>query len=310
MGMATPPRKPIPTATELLVLDRSRRRCALCFQLNGDLTEKHGQIAHLDQNPANFAEDNLAFLCLTHHSIYDSKTRQHKNYTMAEAKKARDDLHRSIELGRHLSATAIAPMYTENDRQIMTGIERKLTGRPIHFYRTNDFSHSFRWSDVEPVIAIAELSEGAEHEFLDHELELQRKVLVETAVAFAKAVSINTFPSDHNMNFNGISNDWTEDERDRAIDEMNTAATTFCAAYDALIRMARRKLGLQASGNKRELWTTNLQAEEWPNHHTSLRISVLTRSIHTYAAEAQLRVDEISPLRCTRWRPSQDLLPG
>jgi hypothetical protein len=97
--------------------------------------------------------------------------------------------------------------------------------------------------------AIAELSEGAEHEFLDHELELQRKVLVETAVAFAKAVSINTFPSDHNMNFNGISNDWTEDERDRAIDEMNTAATTFCAAYDALIRMARRKLGLQASGN-------------------------------------------------------------
>ena len=49
--------------------------------------------------------------------------------------------------------------------------------------------------------------------------------------------------------FNRISNDWTDDERDRAIDEMNTAGTTFCAAYDALVRVARRKLVLPPSGN-------------------------------------------------------------
>jgi hypothetical protein len=72
-------RKPTPRAIELAVLNRSRRRCALCFYLHNDTREKHGQIAHLDQDPLNFAKDNLAFMCLEHHSLYDSKTSQHKN---------------------------------------------------------------------------------------------------------------------------------------------------------------------------------------------------------------------------------------
>ena len=40
-------RRHIPGDIELRVLNRSRRRCALCFQLNGDLTEKYGQIANV-----------------------------------------------------------------------------------------------------------------------------------------------------------------------------------------------------------------------------------------------------------------------
>lgn len=51
------------------------------FHLDGDLKEKHGQIAHLDGNRSNRAKDNLAFICLPHHSVFDSTTRQHKNYT-------------------------------------------------------------------------------------------------------------------------------------------------------------------------------------------------------------------------------------
>jgi len=49
-------RKRTPGDIELRVLDRSRRRCTLCFHLSGDSTEKHGQIAHLDDNPANYAD--------------------------------------------------------------------------------------------------------------------------------------------------------------------------------------------------------------------------------------------------------------
>jgi hypothetical protein len=131
----------------------------------------------------------------------------------------------------------------------MAGIESQLTGRPIHFYRTNDFSHSFRWSDIEPVISILESSHGAEYEFLDRELEPQRTAFIEAADAFVRAVSLNTFPSDHNMDFNRVSTDWTGAERASAIEEMNAAGTTFCAAYDSLIRVARRKLGAQARGD-------------------------------------------------------------
>jgi hypothetical protein len=60
--MPKEPQKPIPKPTELLILDMSRHRC-------GDLTEKKGQIAHPDQNPANVSDVNPAWLYLEHHHV-------------------------------------------------------------------------------------------------------------------------------------------------------------------------------------------------------------------------------------------------
>jgi hypothetical protein len=58
----------------------------------------------LDRNPANCAEDNLAFLCLPHHDDYDTKRRQTKNLTEHEVKTARDRLYAFIEAGGDLAA--------------------------------------------------------------------------------------------------------------------------------------------------------------------------------------------------------------
>jgi hypothetical protein len=80
-------------------LTQSLRRCALCFHLHKDTQEKKGQIAHLDRRRSNSTEDNLVFLCLSHHSDYDSTTSQHKNYTIAEVKDARDALYRWVKRG-------------------------------------------------------------------------------------------------------------------------------------------------------------------------------------------------------------------
>ncbi|MDP2254998.1 MAG: hypothetical protein Q8K05_02895 [Polaromonas sp.] len=68
------------------MLVRSRRRCALCYGLKGDFTEKIGQIAHIDQNRSNDSLANLSWLCFEHHSLYDSSTSQHKNYQATEIK--------------------------------------------------------------------------------------------------------------------------------------------------------------------------------------------------------------------------------
>jgi hypothetical protein len=92
----------IPEHVQHRVLDRSRRRCALCVHFDNDSGQKEGQIAHLDRDPSNFAEDNLAFLCLPHHNDYDTKRRQTKNLTIREAKTARDRLYDFIEKGRDL----------------------------------------------------------------------------------------------------------------------------------------------------------------------------------------------------------------
>src|SRR5215472_11652743 len=120
-------RKRTPGPTELSILDKSRRRCALCFQLVGDLSEKHGQIAHLDGDPANPAEDNLAWLCLEHHSTYDSRTSQHKNYTMTEVKSARTRLYKAIENDEHLTGGKGAAGGIETDRAQLADLVATMT---------------------------------------------------------------------------------------------------------------------------------------------------------------------------------------
>lgn len=86
----------LPESVETLVLTRSRRRCCICFGLEGDFSQKRGQIAHLDRDPANNAFENLAFLCLDHHDEYDSRTSQSKGLREKEAKVHREALYAGV----------------------------------------------------------------------------------------------------------------------------------------------------------------------------------------------------------------------
>ncbi|WP_155644451.1 HNH endonuclease [Burkholderia anthina] len=89
-------RKRIPDDVQAHVLTRSRRRCCICYGLNRDTSIKQGQIAHIDQDSANAAEDNLVFLCMPCHDKYDSITRQSKNFTAAEIRHFRDELDQAL----------------------------------------------------------------------------------------------------------------------------------------------------------------------------------------------------------------------
>ena len=89
-------RAEIPPGTLERVLVQSRRRCCLCAYIDGDWRQKRGQVAHLDGNPANPAFANLVWLCLDHHSEYDSRTSQHKNYQVQEVRSHRDRMYREI----------------------------------------------------------------------------------------------------------------------------------------------------------------------------------------------------------------------
>ncbi|MFZ1414216.1 MAG: hypothetical protein WAS73_06515 [Defluviicoccus sp.] len=89
-------RKPLANAVETEILVSCRRRCCLCFFLDGDERQKAGQIAHIDRDRTNNAAVNLAFLCLRHHDQYDSSTSQSKGITQGEI------LHAKGELIRHM----------------------------------------------------------------------------------------------------------------------------------------------------------------------------------------------------------------
>lgn len=90
-------RKRIPRAVQHAVLIKCRRRCALCFYFETDTRTKDGQIAHVDRNPENNAEENLVFLCLEHHDKYDTKPSQSKSFQPEEVRTAKDELENAVK---------------------------------------------------------------------------------------------------------------------------------------------------------------------------------------------------------------------
>ena len=89
-------RKKTSPAIEARVLTQSRRRCALCVGLDGDFSQKIGQIDHLDGDPSNDCFENLVFLCLEHHAQKSSKSTQSKGFTNLEIREYRDRLYRRL----------------------------------------------------------------------------------------------------------------------------------------------------------------------------------------------------------------------
>jgi hypothetical protein len=85
------PRKTFPPSVETSVLVKCRRRCALCYGLNNDSAEKRGQLAHID-DPEDIDEKNAAWLCIPHHELYDSTSRQAKGYTPGELRSHQEAL--------------------------------------------------------------------------------------------------------------------------------------------------------------------------------------------------------------------------
>ena len=89
-------REKVPSAATTEVLTLSRRRCCICFCLEGDSGVKtDGQIAHVDRNPANGNVENLVYLCLRHHDLYDTVRSQSKGITVSEIKYYRAELYRN-----------------------------------------------------------------------------------------------------------------------------------------------------------------------------------------------------------------------
>jgi len=89
-------RAPIPDYVREEILRRCRRRCCMCFGLNGDLSVKEGQLAHLDRDRANPQIDNLAFLCQGCHTLYDTKNNRVQGFTSGEIRHYRDRLYAAL----------------------------------------------------------------------------------------------------------------------------------------------------------------------------------------------------------------------
>jgi hypothetical protein len=242
-----PPRAATAPDVETEVFANSRRRCALCFYLDGDLEEKHGQVAHLDKDRSNSKIDNLAFLCLPHHSIFDSTNSQHKNYTIKEAKLAREQLYQAIAAGKHLT-------YKKGDPKPQPGLAADTktldaltdlmasTGTMAWLRDANFDGWSYEWNRIQGLGAFAQ-QQGPEHEFIDAELEALRKSFHAAASKFVWLLATETFSLGNGRS--GIPHEWEfrQPERlRRVVTQLHDGADLVCQTYDDLVRAAKRKL--------------------------------------------------------------------
>lgn len=247
MDTRKPPRKRTHSGTETAVLAKSARRCALCFHLSGDISEKLGQIAHLDGDRTNNSEDNLAWMCLPHHSLFDSKTSQHKNYTMHEIKNARARLYALVAGGNHMSTVTARPnLQAKADKRTLRDLLVIVpSSGTIAFLRTRNFAgFSFDWKSIRDIERFVGGRSGPDHEFLDPELEMARKKFRDECLSLLSALAIHTFPT-NNADRQTVPPDWeieAPESFSRAIGEIHAAADSVCNSYDELVRMARRKL--------------------------------------------------------------------
>ena len=119
-------RDKIPKEVQREILIRSRRRCCFCYGLEGNFNERIGQIAHIDHNASHNGLDNLAWLCFDHHSLYDSTTRQHKNYQPDELRSYRDRLYSAIATSSLLGPESLGEYITTESSSNVIQLEDRI----------------------------------------------------------------------------------------------------------------------------------------------------------------------------------------
>lgn len=243
--MAKPPRQKTAQGIETSILLSSARRCPVCFQLYGDLAVKVGQIAHLDGDRTNGEEDNLAWMCMPHHSEYDSTTSQHKNFTIGEVKMMRTRLYDAIARNEH---TTGAPPQAVGGRQADLRTLNAITGQMTQA-DTLEVLHRHHFGDpfataVLDVIGGFRYQTGAGYEFIDQELEQKRVTFLGACSTFSDDAGRYTFAW-NNSPMRRVPTEWHNENRDfydKVVRALDNKATALYEAYNDLVRFARLKL--------------------------------------------------------------------
>jgi len=119
------PRKSFPKQVQAEVVVKSLRRCALCYKLASDLTEKSGQLAHIDRDHSNSTFENAAYLCQRHHDQYDTTPSQTKGLIPDELKAHVQALYELVASPDwlYLSSHSIPHMKTPRSRKRSVSLE-------------------------------------------------------------------------------------------------------------------------------------------------------------------------------------------
>jgi HNH endonuclease len=221
-----------------------KRFCCLCEKPSGVKMHCH-HIVPVAKGGNDTAE-NCIPLCLNCHAEVEAYNDKHplgNKFKAEELKQRRDVFYKAIKLG---PAIQNGLGIIEADRVTFADIQKSLPSEGnIRFIRDFSFGYSFRDKNISELEHFFYERKGPEYEFLDEELEAQRKELLSKLGQFIKLSGTYLFRPKHDLDSLEVPDEWELSNRTlyfKALKDLGSAADLICEVYDALIRLARRKL--------------------------------------------------------------------
>ena len=117
----------------------------------------------------------------------------------------------------------------------------------MHFIRHNNFAgFSFGLDRLNDLYEFIHECESPSFEFIDPDLEGLRVALRGYIQEFTSLVAFETFPT-NTVGWNEVPEEWDDEQPERfekVVNGLHDTAEGACDSYDALVRLATRKLGI------------------------------------------------------------------
>lgn len=230
------------------VLVACGRHCALCHRYCGLKIELHHIQQRSDGGPDTF--DNCIPLCFDCHAdmrSYDHKHPKGRKFSEAELAAHRDGWYAKY---KGTGGSAVLPEHIELDRSLFRRIAACLPYNGIISELRNRYGgQPFDRRQFDPINQFAELCQDPSFEFLDSDLEGALATLKSAITEYDQYVSVHVFVSDDGtelvvhpeMKYGNPEHYYP------IVHEIVHKEGMLLDAYVALVKLARRKLGIDAT---------------------------------------------------------------
>lgn len=236
-----------PPAVKEDALVASGRHCCLCHRFCGTKIEVHH--IRLESEGGDNALENAISLCFDCHAdmtSYDAKHPKGTKYTETELKRHRDNWYKKVAGVEGLLRPEEAA--TTDKKNYEHFLSLLPWNGSIHFIRHSNFAgFSFDLDQLNDLHKFHYECESPSFEFIDSDLEGLRASLNSCVSEFLRLIAIETFPTHTVAGWNSVPEEWQDEQPERferVVKDIHAAATNVCEAYDDLVRLATRKLGI------------------------------------------------------------------
>jgi len=229
------------------------RHCCICHRFCGTKIETHHIVLKSDGGKDEF--DNAISLCFDCHAdmrSYDAKHPKGTKYSASELRRHRDNWYKKVAGS---SGLARPEEVAATDKQVYEILVKVLPwDGGLHFIRHNNFAgYSFKLDRLHDIFEFLHECENPSFEFIDSDLEGLRVVLKTHVQNFLQLIAYETF-STNTAGVNAVPEEWEDEQPERfkkVVAGLHDSAQEICNTYDAIVKLATRKLGIIPTAKQR-----------------------------------------------------------